>query len=79
VTTIFPTKNEESTIENSVNVVMTIKFNAEVIVVDAYSSDRTADLATKAGAILIQQPERIFGKGNALKGRFERGGEKSSR
>ncbi|MGA7367497.1 MAG: glycosyltransferase [Nitrososphaeraceae archaeon] len=68
VVTIFPTKNEESTIENAVNVALTSKFNPEVIVVDAYSSDTTADLATKAGAIVIQQPEHIFpGKGNAMK------------
>ncbi len=68
VVTIFPTKNEESTIENAINVASTSKFNPEVIVVDAYSSDATADLATKAGAIVIQQPEQIFpGKGNAMK------------
>jgi glucosyl-3-phosphoglycerate synthase len=68
VVTIFPTKNEESTIESVVNVASTSKFNPEVIVVDAYSSDSTADLAKKAGAIVIQQPEQIFpGKGNAMK------------
>jgi len=68
VVTIFPTKNEESTIENAINVASTSKFNPEVIVVDAYSSDATADLAAKAGAIVIQQSEQIFpGKGNAMK------------
>ena len=68
VVTIFPTKNEESTIENAINVATTSKFNPEVIVVDAYSSDSTADLATKAGATVIQQPEHVFpGKGNAMK------------
>jgi hypothetical protein len=42
--------------------------NTEVIVVDAYSSDSTADLAAKVGAILIQRQEQIFlGKGNAMK------------
>ena len=66
--TIFPTKNEESTIENVINVASTSKFDPEIIVVDAYSSDSTADLAKKAGAIVIQQPEQIFpGKGNAMK------------
>ena len=68
VVTIFPTKNEESTIENAIHVASTSKFNPEVIVVDAYSSDSTADLATKAGATVIQQPEHVFpGKGNAMK------------
>ena len=68
VVTIFPTKNEESTIENVINVASTSKFNPEIIVVDAYSSDSPADLAKKAGAIVIQQPEQIFpGKGNAMK------------
>ena len=68
VVTIFPTKNEESTIENVINVASTSKFDPEIIVVDAYSSDSTADLAKKAGAIVIQQPEQIFpGKGNAMK------------
>ena len=68
VVTIFPTKNEEATIENTVHVASASKFNPEVIVVDAYSSDGTADLAMKAGAIVIEQPEQIFpGKGNAMK------------
>ena len=47
VVTIFPTKNEESTIENVINVASTSKFNPEIIVVDAYSSHRTAYLAKK--------------------------------
>lgn len=68
VVTIFPTKNEESTIENVIKVASTSKFNPEVIIVDAHSSDGTADLAKKAGATVIQQPEQIFpGKGNAMK------------
>ena len=68
VVTIFPAKNEESTIENVINVASTSKFDPEIIVVDAYSSDNTAKLAKKAGAVVIQQPEQIFpGKGNAMK------------
>jgi glycosyltransferase involved in cell wall biosynthesis len=68
VATIFPAKNEEGTIENAVHVASTSKFNPDIIVVDAYSSDSTAELATKAGAAVIQQPEQIFpGKGNAMK------------
>jgi glucosyl-3-phosphoglycerate synthase len=68
VVTIFPTKNEESTIENAVNVATRSKFKPGEILVDAYTSDSTADLAKKAGATVIQQPEQIFpGKGNAMK------------
>jgi len=68
VATIFPAKNEVATIENAIRVASTSKFTPEVIVVDAYSSDDTAELATKAGATVIQQPEQIFpGKGNAMR------------
>jgi glycosyltransferase involved in cell wall biosynthesis len=35
------------------------------LVVDAYSTDKTAELATKAGAKVIQQPSQIF-PGNGL-------------
>jgi glycosyltransferase involved in cell wall biosynthesis len=68
VAVIFPTKNEESTIEKVVHVASTSKFNPEIVVVDAYSSDNTSELAMKAGAVVIQQPEKIFpGKGIAMK------------
>ena len=68
VAVIFPAKNEESTIENAVHVASKSRFNPEIIVVDAYSNDNTAKLAMKAGAVVIQQPEKIFpGKGNAMK------------
>lgn len=68
VAVIFPAKNEESTIVNAVRVASTSRFKPEIIVVDAYSSDKTAELAMKAGAVVIQQPEKIFpGKGIAMK------------
>ena len=64
VIVIFPAKNEEGTIDNTVS----SSFNPEIIVVDAYSNDKTAELATRAGAIVIQQPAQIFpGKGIAMK------------
>jgi glucosyl-3-phosphoglycerate synthase len=38
------------------------------MVVDAYSSDKTVELAVKAGATVVRQPEQIFpGKGIAMK------------
>jgi hypothetical protein len=37
-------------------------------VVDAYSTDKTSELAMKAGARVIQQPTQIFpGKGLAMR------------
>jgi glycosyltransferase involved in cell wall biosynthesis len=68
VTVIFPAKNEESTIENTISIALRSSYNPEVIVVDAHSNDTTAELATRAGAIAIQQPEQVFpGKGIAMK------------
>ncbi|MGH9984820.1 MAG: glycosyltransferase [Nitrososphaeraceae archaeon] len=68
VTVIFPAKNEEGTIENTVSMASRSSFNPEIIVVDAYSNDKTAELATAAGAIVIQQSEQVFpGKGIAMK------------
>jgi glycosyltransferase involved in cell wall biosynthesis len=68
VMVIFPAKNEEGTIENTVSMASRSNYNPEIIVVDAYSNDKTAELATRAGATVIQQPEQIFpGKGIAMK------------
>jgi glucosyl-3-phosphoglycerate synthase len=40
----------------------------DVILVDAYSTDKTIQLAERAGAIIIQQPTKIFpAKGLAMK------------
>ena len=68
VIVIFPAKNEEGTIENTVSIASRSSFNPVIIVVDAYSNDKTAELATRAGATVIQQPEQIFpGKGIVMK------------
>lgn len=68
VIVIFPAKNEEGTIENSIDSARQSHFKPDVILVDAYSTDRTTYLAEKAGAIVIQQPSRIFpAKGHAMK------------
>src|SRR5919109_4203938 len=68
VTVIFPAKNEESTIEGVISVASKSSFNPDIMVVDAYSSDKTVELAIRAGATVIQQPEQIFpGKGAAMK------------
>jgi glucosyl-3-phosphoglycerate synthase len=68
VAVIFPAKNEENTIESAISIASQSDFNPDIIVVDAYSSDKTAELAVKAGATVIRQPEQIFpGKGIAMK------------
>ncbi|MFZ0647509.1 MAG: glycosyltransferase, partial [Nitrososphaeraceae archaeon] len=68
VVVIFPAKNEEDTIESAISVASQSNFNPDIMVVDAYSSDKTAELAVKAGATVIRQPEQIFpGKGIAMK------------
>jgi glucosyl-3-phosphoglycerate synthase len=68
VAVIFPTKNEENTIESVISVASKSNFNPDIMVVDAYSSDKTVELAVKAGATVIRQPEQIFpGKGIAMK------------
>ena len=60
VTVIFPAKNEEGTIETAISTAKQSQFEPEILVVDAYSTDKTAELATKAGAKVIQQPTQIF-------------------
>ena len=50
VVVIFASKNEENTIENSVAMAKKSYYKPEVIVVDAYSSDKTPELAATAGA-----------------------------
>jgi glycosyltransferase involved in cell wall biosynthesis len=68
VTVIFPAKNEEGTIERAISTAKQSHFRPEILVVDAYSTDKTAELAEKAGAKVIQQPSQIFpGKGLAMR------------
>jgi glucosyl-3-phosphoglycerate synthase len=68
VVVIFPAKNEEGTIEHVIITAKKSQYKPEVIVVDAYSSDRTSELAQKAGGTVIQQEAQMFpAKGNAMK------------
>src|SRR5215510_7445190 len=65
---IFPAKNEQDTIEHVVSTAYKSRHGPEVIVVDAYSSDQTCELATNAGARVIPQEEKVFpAKGIAMK------------
>ena len=65
---IFPAKNEEGTIEDSIATAKQSYYKPDVILVDAFSTDKTIQLAGRAGAIVIQQPTKIFpAKGLAMK------------
>lgn len=65
---IFPTKNEEETIEHAIRTAKKSRHQPEVIVVDAYSSDNTVKIARDNGAKVIQQDNRMFpAKGIAMK------------
>ena len=65
---IFPTKNEEDTIEHVINTAKKSRHHPDVIVVDAYSSDKTVNIALENGAKVIQQDNRMFpAKGIAMK------------
>ena len=68
IVVIFPAKNEEDTIEHVITTAKKSRYNPEVIVVDAYSSDATVEKAKKAGAKVIQQDDRMFpAKGIVMK------------
>jgi glycosyltransferase involved in cell wall biosynthesis len=80
VIVIFPAKNEEGTIENSIATAKQSYYKPDVIIVDAYSTDKTSQLAERSGAIVIQQPTKVFpAKGLAmkegLKEAFDRSGD----
>lgn len=66
VSIVVPAKNEMATIESVVAGAFTAIPGAEIIVVDDGSVDQTADLARKAGAVIIQHPESL-GNGAAVK------------
>lgn len=68
IVVIFPTKNEEDTIEHVIKTARKSRYKPEVIVVDAYSSDRTVKIANDNGAKVIDQDSRMFpAKGIAMK------------
>ena len=68
IAVVFPAKNEQDTIEHAITTAKKSRHSPEVIVVDAYSSDATAEIANKIGARVIQQGDRLFpGKGIAMK------------
>jgi glycosyltransferase involved in cell wall biosynthesis len=73
LTIVIPALNEELGIEKTITAVPRaeidkIGYNTQVLVVDNGSDDATADLASKAGAEVVPEPNR--GYGTALKKGF---------
>lgn len=66
VSIIIPAYNESKTVENVINVSKSPNYVNEVIVVDDGSSDNTAEVAERAGAVVIKHSTNL-GKGAALK------------
>ncbi len=79
VIVIFPAKNEEDTIEHSIAAAKQSYYKPDVILVDAYSTDKTTHLAERAGATVIQQPTKIFpAKGLAMKAGLRKAFDRSA-
>ncbi|MBF0452771.1 MAG: glycosyltransferase family 2 protein [Candidatus Magnetomorum sp.] len=63
---IIPAYNESDTIESVIHTIQSIYHDAEIIVIDDASSDKTADIAQNAGATVLRHPYNI-GNGAAIK------------
>ncbi len=68
VAVIVPCRNEESAVEKVVRDFRAALPQADIYVYDNGSTDRTAELATSAGALVRHEPRR--GKGNAVRRAF---------
>lgn len=67
VIVIFPARNEESTIKKCIEIAKQSKYKPEVIVSDGHSTDKTAEIAKKAGAKVTRPNVRLHpGKGAAM-------------
>lgn len=64
ISVIIPAFNEEKNIESVIEIVRKCKFVEEIIVVDNLSTDKTSELALKAGATVVKSESQ--GKGYAM-------------
>lgn len=65
ITIVIPAYNEEDTIKETVQAVKKLAYIEKIIVIDDGSTDRTADIAQEAGALVVKlHPNR--GKGGAM-------------
>jgi len=69
VSVIIPAFNEDRTVGNVIKAVKSLNYIDEIIVVDDGSYDKTAEVAVKAGAKVIQHLKNQ-GKGSAIKTGF---------
>jgi len=76
---VIPCLNEEEAIESvvrdAIDAIAALGVAGEVIVVDNASEDRSAELATAAGAVVVEEPRRGYGSAYlaglpAARGRF---------
>lgn len=70
VSVIIPAFNEEKTVAHVVNVVKSLKYIGEIVVVDDGSTDQTSKFAEEAGAKVIHHMKNR-GKGAAIKTGFK--------
>jgi len=70
VSVIIPAFNEEKTVAHVVNVVKSLKYIGEIVVVDDGSTDQTSKFAEEAGAKVIHHIKNR-GKGAAIKTGFK--------
>ena len=70
VSVIIPAFNEEKTVAHVVNVVKSLKYIGEIVVVDDGSTDQTSKFAEEAGARVIHHIKNR-GKGAAIKTGFK--------
>jgi glycosyltransferase involved in cell wall biosynthesis len=62
VSVVIPALNEEEPVGNVVGEILTTGVASEIIVVDNGSTDRTAERAREAGARLVSEPRRGYGR-----------------
>jgi glucosyl-3-phosphoglycerate synthase len=69
---VFPTKNENSTIEACINSAKESDYNPEIIVSDGYSNDNTREIAVNLGVEIVYPKKRFpGGKGAAIQAGLE--------
>lgn len=63
---IIPARNEEKNIKKVIQAGKKSKYVSEILVVDSFSNDRTAEIAKKAGVRVVRQNPDKKGKGGAI-------------
>lgn len=71
ITILLPALNEQLAIKKTIQEVRDYVPNAQIIVVDGYSTDKTVEYAQQSGAEVIMAKERGNGKGLAVRTALE--------